>query len=426
MFWRVVSRSFWIRKKRIALAILAVVLGASLASALINVYLDITDQVGKELRSYGANIVVEPKGAALPLEIAGVNYGTVGERNFLKEDELYKIKKIFWKYNIVGFAPYLKIPVETVPGGPSLVLTGTWFAKELEVPDEAFKTFTTGVKTISPWWQVEGNWVQDGDLSGAMVGAGVARRLRLGIGDALTVRYGDKSLELKVAGIVDTGGEEDNQVFVNLPAVQQLAGLPGKVAQLKVSALITPDDALAKKDPQTMTSEEYIRWYCTPYIDAIVFQIEEVLTGADAKPIRQIAQAEGNLLAKVRIMLLLVTLAALMASAFGVMTVMTTNVLERRREIGIIKAIGADTLQVVSLFLGEAGLIGMAGGLFGYLIGILLARQIGLSVFEAAVTPDLKVLPITVAIALGVALVGVSFPVRRALLIQPVVVLRGE
>lgn len=426
-YFKVLLKSFKQRKKRILLAVMAVVMGASLASALINIYLNINEKVGKELRSFGPNIMVEPKSDELQLTIAGEALDSYGSRNYISEKELFKLKKIFWKYNIVGFAPYLSIPVKAGPDGQKVVLTGTWFAKEINVPGEEFKTYKTGVKTISPWWKVNGRWIADpGDKTKAMVGVTVAEKFKLKPGDRFTVAYGDKKQQLQVAAVVDAGGSEDKQIFVNLPVAQDMAGLADKVAQVKVSAMIVPEDDFSRRDPKTMSPKEFEKWYCTPYISAIVKQIEEVFPDADAEPIGQIAQAEGNMLSKIKLTVLLVTAIALGASALGVTTVMTTNVMERRKEIGMIKAIGAPNLQVALLFTGEAAAVGLTGGITGFIIGLGLAKVIGASVFAAEIKPEITVLPITLGIALAVALIGSVIPVRRAVATEPVVVLRGE
>ena len=428
MFYlKVLFKSFKQRKSRVFLAVLAVVMGASLASALINIYLNINEKVGQELRSFGPNIIMEPKTDKLRLEVSGADFGSPADRNYLHEKELYKLKKIFWKYNILGFAPYLSIPVETGSSKNKVILTGTWFEKEVNVPGEEFKSVKTGIKTISPWWKVRGQWIADPQTqSDAMVGVRAAKKLNLKIGDLLRVSFGSKSHQLKVAAIVDTGGNEDSQIFVNLPVVQNLAGLADKVAQVKVSAMIVPEDSLSNKDPKQMSSKQFEKWYCTPYVSAIVQQIKETFPGADAEPIGQIALAQGNMLAKIKLMVLLVTTIALLASAVGVTTVMMTNVMERRKEIGIIKAVGGENLQVALLFTGEAVSIGIVGGIIGFLGGTGLARVIGASVFTTAIRPQMIVFPITVMIALGVALLGSIIPVTRAIGTNPVVVLRGE
>lgn len=426
MYGRIVRKSFKIRKKRIILAAIAVIMGASLISALAGVYLNIEEKVGKELSSYGANIIVKPKDDDIQLEIGGVNYSSGRQQKFLREDELYKIKKIFWKYNILGFSPYMSTVVKDSKG-ESVVLTGTWFDREIDVPDEAFKTARVGVKTIAPWWTVDGEWVEDKENKPeAILGAAVAKQLKYKTGDTIQVNYKNKKIDLKIVGILHTGGEEENQVFTNLSIVQDLMEAPGKISEIKVSAAITPEDDFAKKDISKMTKEEYIRWYCTPYIRSIALQIEEVITGSDAIPIEQIASAQGKFLKKIKLMMLLISLVAVIASALGVMTAMTTSILERRKEIGIIKAVGSQTTQVLTMFLGEAAAIGVVGGIAGYGAGVGLAQLIGDVVFNSRVTFNIAIFPVTIIIAIIISLAGSIIPIRNAIKIDPIIVLRGE
>lgn len=429
MYGRIIKKSFKNQKKRIFLAVLSVIMGASLISALISVYLNTEEKIGKELSSYGPNIIVKPKDQNIQLEIGGVNYSTSKGQTYLREDELYKIKKIFWKYNILGFAPYLNtiVNVETKDKSESIVLTGTFFDKEIKVPGEAFETTKVGVKSIAPWWTVDGSWINDEEKKKEVIlGAVVAKYLDKKVGDVIQINYNNKKINLNVVGILHTGGDEENRIFTNLSIVQDLVGLSGKISEIKVSAAITPEDEFAKKDITTMTKEEYDRWYCTPYISSIALQIEEVISDAEAQPIAQVASAQGNFLKKIKLMMLLISIVGIAASVLGVLTTMTTSILERRKEIGIIKAIGSETKQVLILFLGETSVIGIIGGIIGYGIGIGLAQLIGYAVFNSKIAINIEVLPLTIITAIGITLLGSIIPIRNALKIEPVIVLRGE
>lgn len=439
MLIRLIRETFLRRKRRVALAFLSVFLGASLAAALLTVYGDIEEKMSRELRSYGANILVRPRSEALELDIGGISYTPPGTRVFLDERELPLIKTIFWKYNIAGFAPFLSL-VATVDGYPA-VLTGTWFEKEFPLPRvapstvfiagkpaKAGETFSTGVKAISPWWRLNGDWVKEGDLESAIVGKAVAERLRLAPGDSFTADYEGESVRLKVAGIVSTGGFEDNQVFVNLTLAQRLLNFPYAVDKVLVSALVTPDNKVAEsirgKSPPEMTPQEYETWYCTPLAESIAFQIEEVLAGSQAGPIRQISEAEGSFLSKTGLLVLLITGVALTVSSLGVMATMTAMITERRREIGLMKAIGAQDSQVAWIFLLEAGLIGLVGGLLGYFAGLGIAQFIGREVFGRVFSFSAVAFPTTLALAIAVALAGSILPVRQAMRVEPVHLLR--
>src|SRR5574341_713301 len=199
MLPRLLWKSVRGRKSRIALASAAVAVAATLASALLSVALDIGEKVAKELRAFGANIVVVPKQDALEVEIGGLRYATAAQAAYLVESDLPKLKTIFWGYNIVAFAPFLSAPVEV--GDGRALLVGTWFEREVPFPREPrrfrFSTgnvrvvqseeasFRTGLKAIAPWWSVEGRWVGDA-ASEAMVGGALAGRLGLGRGDRVS------------------------------------------------------------------------------------------------------------------------------------------------------------------------------------------------------------------------------------------------
>ena len=453
MLLRLLKDTLQRRTRRLLATVLAVMTGASLATALLGISLDITGQMGRELRAYGANILASPASGELRLEIGGVPLrvpasrgnglqATSGERPLLNENDLVKLKTIFWRNNIVGFAPYLTALVE-VDGHP-LALTGTWFAKPLTLSKgaavrtsfattqnaEAEAIFRTGIKTTAPWWRVQGEWVQDDDPGSAMVGAELAQRKGWQIGDDFAAQVEGRRASFHIVGLVGTGGFEDEQIFVALPATQALLGLSQGVDRVQVSALVEPDSKLRADlrglDPAEMTPEQYATWYCSPIMGAVVTQIQEVLPGADVRPIRQISQAEMDFLGKIGLLMALLTLMALSGSALAVMTAMTASVMERRQEIGLMKAIGADDGQIASIFLSEAALIGLVGGAAGYLLGLGLAQGLARWVFSAGGQVPVVVLPFTLLLALGVALIGSALPVRRAVCFDPVLLLRGR
>ncbi|MBI2832732.1 MAG: ABC transporter permease [Chloroflexi bacterium] len=427
------------RKKWVAVVFLAVLLGASLASSLLTVYGDVSGKMSRELRSYGANILVRPESAGLELEVGGISYTPPSARVLLDEKELPKIKTVFWKNNITGFAPFLSVLAKV--NNETVVLSGTWFEKTISVPQLAPRqfankaaatkeapTFTTGIKAIAPWWRLQGDWVTEGDLDEAIVGAEVARKLGIAAGDRFNTDYEGKSTMLKVAGVVTTGGFEDSQVFVNLPLVQQLLGISYGIDKALVGALVTPESKIVRsikgKRPDKMTPEEYELWYCTPLVESIAYQIEEVIPGAEAGPIRQVSEAESSFLGKTELLVLLITGAALTASALGVMAAMNTMVMHRRREIALMKAIGAHDSQVATIFFLEAGIIGLSGGLAGYLAGLGLAQLIGREVFGMPFSFSSIAFPVTLALAIVIALAGSFVPVRRAIKTEPVILLR--
>ncbi len=414
MFNRILAKSLAKRRSRVALAVLAVVMGASMASALLTTSYSINEKLAAEFRNFGANIMVLPNSETIEVGLPGISFGSVTEQRYINESDLWKIKRIQnWSANVLGFAPFLYQVVEA--GGPGqakpVVLAGTYF--EHKVPSITLadgSAWTTGLRMIAMYWEVRGKWIEmDDDLSGAMVGVTAAERLGLAVGSRFSVNFTDpasrasRTRELEVRGIVTTGGSEDSQIFVNLEAAQELTARPDKVHAVQVSGLCVNCPA------------EVIAW-----------EIEQVIPGVQAKSVRQLVSSESMIMMRLERMMLLVTALALGASALGVMTTMTTTVVERRKEIGLMKAIGSTGRSIGSLFMTEAAIIGVIGGVAGYVVGYILANIIGQSVFSSAVTLVPVVIPLTIGISVAVALLAAVVPVRRALGIEPAAVLRGD
>ena len=226
--------------------------------------------------------------------------------------------------------------------------------------------------------------------------------------------------------MLSTGGPEDNAVVAPLSFVQTLAEKPGEYRRLYVSALTKPEDAFARRDPKSMTPAEFDRWYCTPYISAIALQISEELKGTDVRVIRRVAEGEGTILTHVRTLLWLVTFCALLAAALAVGASAAASVIERRTEIGLMKALGAGSALVGVLLAAEQLLVAFVGGGIGYAVGILLARLLGQRVFGFAPEPKLFLLFIVLVLAALITLAGSAYPLRRASKYDPAPILRGE
>lgn len=391
MLARILGKSISRRKTRIAIAIISVIMGASITGALVTTSLNIKEKVGLEFRQYGANILLVPRTESIPISIGDVDYGSVTEQKFLDESDISKIYEIYWSKNILGVAPYL-YSVVAVEDQKS-VLSGVWFDQ---------------IREISPWWDLEGNWIEDrNDTQNVIVGITISEILEIDIGDELTIKFNDTinetSRSLNVVGIVSTGSSEDNQIFVPLSLAQNITGLWGKVSTVQVSALCTA---------------------CP--IEDIAEQIEEKIPYIQAKSVKQMVKAEMEILEKIEELMILIAVIALMASALGVMTTMTTSVVERTKEIGMMKAIGAENRKIASLFLLEALIIGLIGGILGYIVGLGVAQFIGMSVFSSTISPRLTVLPLVLGVSVGIAVFASALPVRRAMTIEPAKVLRGE
>lgn len=416
MFARLVYESFRRQKRRKVLAGVAITLGVAVATAMIAVATDIGDKINRELRSYGANLLVTPQEDTLDVEIGGVNLKPPSDGAFLNEADLPKIRGTFWRHNIVGFAPML--PVTTEIAGNQATLLGTYFSKPLSYGKE---DFVTGVRITNPWWKVNGTWPSD-DSSDVLVGERLASKLAVAPGAEINIA----GQEYKIAGILSTGAAEEDQVVASLHVAQQVLGKPGAVRRIYVSALTKPEDALAKRDPKTMNPEMFDRWYCSPYVQSIAYQLQEAIPHSHAEQIRQVAQNEGTVLSRIKGLMLLVTLAALLASALAVSSAMATAIFERRAEVGLMKALGAGHASVAAIFFAEAALLALLGGGAGYAAGILLAHQIGHSIFNSEITIQPVLLPIILAIAVLVTFAGSAAAIRKAVQFDPVFALRGE
>ncbi len=427
MFLRILGESFARNPRRKLLAGAALMLGMAVTTAMLTVALDVGNRLASEFRALGANLLVTPQADTLPLEIGGVDYRPVDAGAYLNVSELGKLRTIFWRFHIIGFAPVLEVPAELAAAGSAApvraTVIGTWYHRAVPVPDGT--VFSTGVRVTHPWWKVEGKWFGD-DADQAVVGAALALRAGIKAGDSLRIEAAGRTAQLRVTGLISTGGPEEEALLVPLGVAQSLAARPGQFRRLLVSALTKPEDDFARRDPATMTPEEYDRWYCTPYISAIAHQIREVLPGTDVRVIRQVAEGEGHILTRVGGLMWLVSLAALVAAMLAIGATSATTVIERRAEIGLMKAIGASRWLVQALFLAEQVLLAAAGGSLGYLMGIGLARVVGHSVFGIVPELRLALLPVVLGLAGLVTFAASLAPLRRAARMSPAPILRGE
>jgi putative ABC transport system permease protein len=420
MFVRLVYESFRRQKRSKLLAGAAITLGVTVATAMIAVATDVGDKINRELRTIGANLIVTPEEDSLDVEIGGVNLKPPTDGAFLNEADLPKIKGTFWHNNIIGLAPMLPVNVTLQHGGQTqdATLLGTYFARQVSFGKESF---VTGVRTTNPWWKVLGAWPDDNSRD-VLLGQRLATRLGSKPGDEITI----SGRQLRVSGILSTGGSEDEQIVSPLALVQEILGRPGAVRRVYVSALTKPEDAFARRDPKSMSGAVYDRWYCSPYPQSIAYQLQEAIPHSRAEQIRQVAQNEGAVLTRIEGLIFLITLAALLASALAVSAAMATAIFERRAEVGLMKALGAGRFAVATVFFAEAALLALLGGLVGFVAGGLLAHQIGQTIFNSQIAIQPVLLPVILAIAVLVTFSGSAVAIRRAVGLDPVFALRGE
>ena len=431
MFYRMIRGAFSRQKKKMLMIALTIALGASLATAMLNVMMDVGDKVNQELKAYGANITVVPKATSVISDLYEVEGGEATRVSYLREDELGKIKTIFWAFNIVDYTPFIDTTV-TLPSGSSAKAVGTWFNHHMELPTG--ETLDTGIQNLRSWWSISsGSWLDEqtaADENVCMVGEVLAQKEGLTAGDTVKVtgKYGTK--ELTVVGVYDSGGDEDEQLFTPLGVVQDLSDTDGCLTSIEVSALTTPDNDLARKaarnGPSSLSIADYETWYCTAYVSSICYQIQEVITGSVASAVRQVAESEGAILEKTQMLMVLITILALAGSALGISNLVTASVMERSQEIGLYKALGATNRAISALVLVEVVVMAILGGIVGYFAGFGFAQIIGQTVFGSAIEMKTMVIPIVAVLVLLITLAGSIPAVRTATHLDPVEVLHGH
>ncbi|MEP6716594.1 MAG: FtsX-like permease family protein, partial [Terriglobia bacterium] len=331
--------------------------------------------------------------------------------NYIAEADVLKIKRIFWGLNITGFSPSL----EAQDG--SRRVEGVWFTHSYQAPAGGIET--TGIGAVNPVWDIHGKWARDAAQE-CMVGEGLARRANWKAGDEVSVL----GAPFKIAGIISSGEEADDQIFIPLARLQELTHRPGVIDRIDVAALTKPEDAFARRDPGTMTAAELERWSCTNYVASIAHQIEQAIPGTEARPVRRIADSEGRVLDKIGGLMAFITFAALLSAGLTVWSLTATTMIERRGEVAIMQAIGGARRVVAVMLALEIALIGAAGGLIGAFSGMWLSKFVGQTVFHDSVQVS-PILPFLIVLAaIAVSLAGAAQPLRRALRLNPAAILR--
>ena len=432
MFLRSVRGTLFRQWKKMIMIAFTIALGASLASATLLVMLDVGDKVNQELKTYGANITVVPKAESVLddlYEIEGQN--TSGA--YLNEDDLGKIKTIFWAFNIVDFAPFVNAQAE-LQDGSNVTVVGSWYSHHMKLPTG--EELDAGIESLRSWWELkEGSWLSErtasADSRDAMIGVNLAQRLGAKAGSVITVKGADGvSRDFNVTGVFDAGGEEDSYLYTYLANAQEIAGISGKIDSIEVSAITTPDNELAelatKNGPSSLTVSQYEKWYCTAYASSICWQIQEAIPNCIASPVRQVADSEGAILEKTQLLMILITILSLIGAALGICNLVTATVMERSQEIGLMKAIGANNSSISLLVLTEIFITAIIGGIAGFFAGFGFAQIIGHSVFGSAIEFRIMVVPIVAVLVVIVTLIGCIPAIKMLLGLRPTEVFHGR
>jgi len=440
MFLRLLMESFRRQRRRKLLAGVAILLGTTAVTAMLALATTIGDHIHSELAVYGANIVVYPEADQLDVKIGGVDVKPASGGAYLKESALKKLRGIFWANNITGVSPELPIRLigKTAAGNAiDASATGMWFGHALS--SGGGPAMVTGAPALHPLWKVSGEWPKEAETNFAAaeiaLGSSLASQLGLRVGDTIqtmpTTTSGQQ-MTLRVTGIVTTGDAIDDQILLPLNAAQAIAGTPDAVRRVEVSARTKPEDAFARKDPDSLSPKSREVWYCSPYANSIAYQIREAIPGARAEQVRRVEQSEGNVLKRISGLMWLISAAAMLAAGFAVSAAMATAILERQGEIGLMRSLGASKGAIAMLFYAETGLLSLFAGGLGYLAGSGLAAWLGARIFgggehlsiSSALNPVL--FPVIVALALIVAIAGSTPAIRRALAMEPSAILRSD
>jgi putative ABC transport system permease protein len=359
---------------RMAVALIAVISGAAVISALLNLQFDIERKLTQEFRALGPNVTVARKQGEQARDASAASPVLMDETAVARAIAETRTPEL------AGAVPYLYLVARV--GDTPVVVAGT----NLE-----------DAQRIEPTWKLEGN---AGGQS--LVGRNVARQLKLAPGSHIELKYQGGSVPLTVGAVLDSGAAEDNQIFVNLAAAQLLADSNG---QIEVEQLRVEGSA--------------------PTISAYAARLGASLPGYDVRPIRQVTETEGNLLRRTRLLIVSTVVLILVLTALCVLATMAALAMERREDVGLMKALGGSISRIVALFLAEVGVLGAAGGAIGCLAGYALARWMGERVFAAAISPRWQIFPLTVLMMTAVAMAG-ALPLRRLGSVKPAVILRGE
>ena len=372
MFWRILWQLLAASRGRLTLALVALTTGAAICSALLTLNMDAERKLTREFRTLGANLIVAPPAIGGDGALAGVDI--MDRIAALKAPEM------------VAAAPYLYVVARS--GAQPVILAGTGFDQ---------------VAGMSSWWEVKGARISArSDHARCLVGSAVARELGLGPGSQLTLQAGDRQASLTVSGIVSTGGAEDNQILASLEVAQQLAGLPGRVSLVQLSVLGSSSQ-----------------------MEALTSRLAAALPALEVRPVRQLAAAEGMILGRIRSLIFWTVALILALTSLVVFAAMAGFAMERSKDVGLMKALGGGVPRIMHLFQAEAAVLGLVGGTLGFAGGTMLARWIGASAFGIVTQPRLVVLPLTIALAVVVALAG-AFPLRMLGRVRPAIILRGE
>jgi putative ABC transport system permease protein len=389
MFWRIVRRLITANYGRLFVILLALGAGAAVTAALLNLQIDAKKRLTTEFRALGANVIVAPKSEDNTSGSSSVPPGSTATLT-LDESLLKQIPTQSDRKAIPAVA-FLYVIGEVAKSGSlhfePAVIAGAEGA---------------GITQVRPGRRAEFNANLENDPSSCEVGIKAATQFNVHTGDSLLLRNQGREASCKVFATIATGGAEDTQIFVKLQTAQDLADLQGRISLIQLSVTGTPDA-----------------------IRQFTGKLGETMPGADVQGVKQFTEAEGRIYNRISGLLSTTVLLVLLLTSLCVMAGMSNVAIERKNDVGLMKAIGGSVRRVVRLFLAEAILMGIAGGLVGSAIGMLVSIWLGIAVFGVAAQPRWIVYPFSVGLTVLVSIAS-AFPLRRLASIRPASVFRGE
>ncbi len=388
MFWRMIRRLLSANRGRLFVILLALGAGAAIAAALLNLEVDAKRRLTAEFRTLGANVVIAPGDS----ETSGDSPRFLNDSLFADLSEgmdSSSIPKAAFLYGVVG-AVKTAADKDQKPGpGTKVILAG--FEYSGSHPDQV----------ISPSLLVAARKNEPGKPLACEAGQRAAVTLQMHSGDAVVLTSGSRQVSCRAEVLPSIGSAEDNQIFLPLRATQTLLDQTGRISLIQLSVPGPPQQ-----------------------IQNYVASLRRI-PGADVRPVRQLTEGEAKIYNRISGILSATVALVLILTTLCVMAAMTNVAMERRNDVGLMKAIGGATRRVLRLFLAEAALLGLAGGVLGASVGILLSMWLGKAVFGVAARPRLIVYPVAVALTIIVAIAG-AYPLRRLANIRPAAVFRGE
>ncbi|RAZ57228.1 ABC transporter permease [Campylobacter hyointestinalis] len=413
MFIKIISSSILHSQGSKMLAFLTIFLSVTLIACMLNITLNIGDQVARELRSYGSNIVVLPKSQNLSIEIGGKEFLPLKNEDYLKESDLHKIKEIFWRNNITAFAPFLNLKVD------GFDIVGTYFDKNINVSDEP--DFKSGVVSLYPFWVVDGRYPKDDSMSEVLAGDG----LGLKVGDALKL----KDINAQVVGVLHSSEHESKKIIASLKLAQSLANKPNLIDKAEVSAMSIPENDLslkARRDLDSLDSVAYDKWYCSAYVSSIAYQISEEYPNATAKAVLSVSETQSGITKKIQSLMWVASVLSLIVSSICITSLMVSEINRRKKEIGLLKALGATNFIIYMQFVAEIFAVCICASLLGSLAGYALSFVLSYQIFGSFAGISIIVLPLSIFFGFLISVFGSILPLKSVINLLPAEVLYGR